>query len=685
MGRQARERRYANSVPLRLERTTMKCVNRIVAVAIVSSIAVAAPQNVQDLTQVSLEDLMNIQVTSVSKKEQKLSKTGAPVFVITQEDIRRSGMTNVPDLLRMVPGVNVARITSNTWAISIRGFNSRYSTKVLVLIDGRSVYTPSFSGVHWDHQLLPLEDIERIEVVRGPGGTVWGANAVNGVISIITKSARDTQGGLLTAATGNVESARGTLRYGGKAGSKGNYRVYGQYYNVENSVLGNGSDAVDGWNAVQGGFRSDWDLSPRDTLTVQGDLLQRKAGQTITSVLTNQFFQTRTFNDNLTAGSGNVLGRWNHTFSSGSQTTLQTYYSRFARFDQAQTDEDMADFDFQYHFRLGSRHDLVAGAGYRFNSLNYRGLYNFRYNPEYLKANLFNTFVQDEMKLSNAVTLTVGSKFEHNAFTGFEFEPSAQVVWSPSDRKALWFSVARAIRQPSWFDQNSELDAAAFPIGGGGLGVLHFVGNPNSQAEKLVNFGAGYRTQVGQRVSLDATVFLSRYQALQTLEMEAPYFTMSPAPPHLVLPGHWDNNGYARNYGFEVFTNWSVTNWWRISPGFTLLRSKLGRNSSSTSQTQELSDADTPLHQAQVRSTVSLPHRIEWDTAAYYTGELRNGPIPSYTRVDTRIGWRAGEYTEFSIAGQNLLLPRRLEINNPFQDHSTQTQRSIVGKITWRF
>ncbi len=245
---------------------------------------------------------MNIQVTSVSKKEQSLSKTGAAVFVITRDDIRRSGMTNIPDLLRMAPGVEVARIDAHAWAITIRGFNYRYSTKVLVLIDGRSVYNPVFSGVYWDQQDVPLEDIERIEVIRGPGGTVWGANAVNGVINIITRSSQDTQGGLITVGTGSEESAGGLVQYGGKAGKKGYYRVFGRYFKVESSTAADGGDGADGWHGAHAGLRSDWTLSSRDTLTVQGDLFGASEGQTITTLFSNQLPGFRTFNDTVRIG-----------------------------------------------------------------------------------------------------------------------------------------------------------------------------------------------------------------------------------------------------------------------------------------------------------------------------------------------------------------------------------------------
>src|SRR5580658_7272741 len=274
-----------------------------------------------DLTKATLEQLANIQVTSVSQKEQALSKVGAAVFVITQEDIRRSGMMNIPDLLRMVPGVSVARLDSNAWAISIRGFSDRYSDKVLVLIDGRSVYSEVFSGVYWDQLNVPLEDIERIEVIRGPGGTVWGANAVNGVINIITKSSKDTQGGLLTAETGSEENLEGLVQYGGKIGDKGTYRAFGNYFNIEPSLLAPGLEGADGWHGSSGGFRSDWVLSPKDTLTVQGDLSQTGEGQTLTSIIVNQNFLSRTFNELMAVGAGDLQAQYAHTFSNGSELT----------------------------------------------------------------------------------------------------------------------------------------------------------------------------------------------------------------------------------------------------------------------------------------------------------------------------------------------------------------------------
>jgi iron complex outermembrane receptor protein len=644
----------------------------------------------QDLTQFSLEDLMNIRVTSVSRKEQSHSRTGAAIYVITQEEIRRSGMTNIPDLLRLVPGVNVARITASTWAVSIRGFNERYSTRVLVLIDGRSVYSQEFGGVHWDQQTVPVEEIERIEVIRGPGGTMWGANAANGVINIITRKAADTAGGMLSAGTGSQDSAQGYARYSGSIGESLKYRVYGRYFNVENSGLG-GGHAVDGWHGSQAGFRADWDLAARDSLTVLGDAFRSEGGQNITTVLSRQGFGMINFNDRTSTATHSIMSRWTHSFANGSQSTLQAFYSDAERLDQGRDDLHTADVDFQYRFRAGSRHDLVAGFGYRHTWLDYEGFYNYRYDQEMLESNLLSMFLQDEIRLAGDWSLTLGAKLEHNSFTQFEYEPGAQLVWSPDGRQALWFSAARAIRQPSWFYSNSILDAAAFPLENGGVGVVRLLGNPASQAEPLLDFGAGYRKQLTSNLTIDVAAFHTDYRRLATAEAGQPYFQAAPTP-HLVFPSYWKNQASARNYGAEFFATWQVTGGWRLQPGFSYLHMKVTRDSGSTDASVEGVSGNTPKHQAQLRSTLNLTRNLEWDASAYYVGGLRpsldggpSSPIGAYTRVDTRLGWRVGDFTEFSLTAQNLLAPRRFEFPNVHQLTAAPVQRAVVGKVTWRF
>jgi iron complex outermembrane receptor protein len=643
----------------------------------------------RDLTEVSLEDLMNIRVTSVSKKEQRLAKAGAPVYVITPEDIRRSGATNIPDLLRMAPGVNVAQVDANSWAISVRGFNGPFADKVLVLIDGRSVFSPDTSGVFWDQQDVPLEDIERIEIIRGPGGTVWGANAMNGVINVITKNANATPGGLIGADMGSTDNAHGLIQYGGKAGQTGAYRAFGKYSNYGSSVFPNGTAAADGWHMSHGGFRSDWDLSSRDTMTVQGDLFKATEGETVTTLFSNALPDPRTLNDRVEAAGGNILGRWNRTFSSGSDFSVQAYYDRYDR-SYIGTHDILGTtaLDFEHHLAFGSRNDVVWGAGYRFTDDRFTRGYAASLLPLHPTDSLFSTFVQDEISLTNSLWLTVGSKFEHNAYTGFEYEPSAQLVWTPTLHQTFWASAARAIRQPARKDTDVRLDYATGPLPNGGFTLLQVTGNPNLKAEQVRDFEGGYRAQLNHRLSLDATVFRSLYRNLVEQTPGTPVFTTQPGPPHVVIPLVFVNTGRLRSFGTELFVNWNVSPRWKLSPGFSLIRMELASGApGNISQTVRVID-NAPEHQFQVRSSLDLTPRLEWDASVGYAGALRDsgtGPTPGYARVDTRLGWKFGEFMEISIVGQNLLTPRHSEFPDSYPARHTQVERSVFGRLTWRF
>ncbi len=638
----------------------------------------------RDLTQFTLEDLMNVKVISVSKKEQKLAKTGAAIFVITQEDIRRSGATNIPDLLRMVPGVDVARVDHSTWAVSIRGFNDNYANKVLVLIDGRSVYHPVFSGVIWYAQEMPLENIERIEVIRGPGGTVWGANAMNGVINIITKNAMDTPGGLITAGGGSDSQAQGLVQYGGKIGQSGSYRVYGRYSHLGKSDAATFAQPGDSKRMQEVGFRSDWNLTPRDVLTVQGEIRLVDGGQTITGVVLQSPPITATFGEPTGDDDGNLLARWTHKFLNGSDMSVQAYYDQSHVFAFGPNNwATIGNIDFQHHLRIANRNDVVWGLSYRANANRFSGSSLVTLHPLQRTDSLYGAFVQDEITLTQTLSLTLGSKFEHNDYTGFEIEPSAQLVWAPSARHTIWASAAKAIRQPSNIDSGLEIISAVQPLPQGLYGLVTVSGSPDTKVEQLHDYETGYRAQISRRLSLDVTGFLSFYKNLQTTEPQTPYF--NPAGRYLVIPLIFDYKAHAVSYGAEAFATWNVTDRWKISPGLSMLNMSVTRDVSSQDSTIEQTPGRSPRRSYQTRSFVNLGRGFEWDQTLGYTGPLASGNIPGYVRFDTRFGWRWEEHWDFSLTGQNLLAPRHAEFPDiHFVDHM-QDQRSIFGKITWRF
>jgi iron complex outermembrane recepter protein len=636
----------------------------------------------QALADHTLEDLMNVEVTSVSRKEQRLSDTAAAVFVISQDDIRRSGAANIPDVLRMAPGVNVGRIDASTWAIGIRGFNGRYSNKILVLIDGRSVYQSSFSGVYWDQLDVPLEDIERIEIIRGPGGTMWGANAVNGVINIITKSSSATQGGIAVAEAGSQESGS-LVQYGGKAGNAGTWRGFGRYSNTDSSV-NLGGRAADGWHSLHGGFRADLQPSQRDKLMLQGDLYQSAEGQTITTVLSDHPPAVATFNDRVRVGSGDLQVRWDRTLQDGSETSLNAYFNHVNRLDQGLVeDSNIFNLDFAHHLLVGTRNDVVWGLGYRVTEDKMTQGYDTLWFPPRRTDNLYNAFVQDEIRLTRSASFTIGTKLEHNAYTGFEYEPGAQFVWTPTRRQTFWLSASQAIRQPSRQDTDLQYDLAVIPLEGSNFGVLKFISNKSIRAEQLRDYEAGYRSQITRKLSLDMAGFRNYYRRLETAEPADPFFVESPGPPHTVFPVGLGNGARARSYGGEIFATWNVTSRWRLSPGYGLFHIDVIQNPLSQDSTAQADLDDTPKHQIQFRSMFALRHNLDWDTSLYNVGGADR--VPRYTRLDTQLRWRPLESVEFSIAGQNLLSARHTEFTDAYEVDYSQVQRSVLGRIAWRF
>ena len=425
----------------------------------------AQAESESDLTELSIEDLMEQKVTSVSKTEQAFSDTAAAVFVVTQDDLRRSGVTNIPEALRMVPGVQVARIDSNKWAITARGFNGRSANKLLVLIDGRSIYTPTFSGVYWETQDLVLEDIERIEVIRGPGASVWGANAVNGIINIITKHAEDTQGGLVSLTAGDEERVIAGVRYGGRLGEQGYYRIYGKHFERDGLVDESGRDAGDDWDLTRGGFRVDWAPSASDTVMAQGDVYDGDIDQNFTVPSISSPTGGQRVLESGDASGGSLLARWEHLQSLASRVSVQFYYERFRRNDTFQNERrDTFDFDFQHELALTMRQEFIWGLGYRLSSDHITDAELVSVSPEERDLNLFSAFLQDRISLfDDHLELTLGTKLEYHTFSGWEYQPNVRTIWKPHRNHRLWASFSRATRTPSRGEIDGDIRLLGIP------------------------------------------------------------------------------------------------------------------------------------------------------------------------------------------------------------------------------
>ncbi len=640
-----------------------------------------------DPTTLSLDELMAIEITSVSKKQQKLSDAAAAVHVLTQEDIRRSGATSIPEALRMVPGLEVARIDANKWAVTSRGFNGTFANKLLVLIDGRSVFTPLFSGVYWDVQDTLLEDIDRIEVIRGPGAALWGANAVNGVINIVTKKAADTQGALVTAGTGTEETGFGGVRYGAQLGENGHYRIYAKYFDRDEALDASGAATDDDWYQWRSGFRLDWERGQRDFFTLQGDLYHGRAGQNI-SVLNSVAPDFSSLTDEVDVAGGNLLGRWQRTFSATSDLILQLYYDRTERRDaMLGEDRDTLDLDFQHRFALGKRQEILWGFGHRFTRDDIDSSFAVSFDPDQREDHLLSAFVQDEIELCpDSLRLTLGTKFEYNNYTGAEIQPNARLLWTPHPRHTLWAAVSRAVRTPSRSEDDMRINAAAIPFAPGELALLAIFGDRNVDSEELLAYELGYRVQPREHLFFDLAVFYNDFRKLIVPGNGTPFFEPVPAPPHLVIPLVFRNNTAGETYGGEIAAQLEVTEQWRLNAGYSYLQMQLRSDDTAAGVVNgEVRAGSSPHHQYKLRSLLDLPGNLEFDTSLSYVDSLPARDIPAYLRLDTRVGWRPSEALELSVALQNLLDDRHPEFTDLTGVTSSEVQRSIYAKVTWRF
>ena len=629
---------------------------------------------------------MDIEITSVSKKKEKMSEAAAAIFVITQDDIRRSGATSIAEALRMAPGLHVARVTSNEWMITSRGFSSRFANKLLVLIDGRTIYTPLFSGVFWDVQDVLLEDIERIEVIRGPGASLWGANAVNGVINIITKKSSQTQGALFTAGGGIEERAFGSVRYGGRINDKTYYRAYFKYFDRDHFVMPTGEDGNDEWSMRRGGFRTDWIPDSENTVTFQGDVYEGDTEQRFTFASLTPPFDPSVNSSGHVAG-GNLISKWEHEFSDVSNTELQIYYDKTEREALIIKEiRDTFDFDFQHRFVPLEKHEILWGLGYRLSIDDITNSPPIVFNPDSRNAHLFSAFLQDEFILiEDVLKLTAGSKFEHNDYTGFEVQPSARLSWSPCENHTFWGSVSRAVRIPSRFEHDMSADIAAFPGDDGTINLAAIRGDRNFDSEELLAFEAGHRMKPIERLTMDTAVFYNIYDKLRTFDLVEPTFESSPVP-HVVLPLHTTNNMEGESYGIEIANHLQLTNYWRLTGSYSLFILYLH----SQEFNQDLLDAEgdegaSPDHQFQIRSNLNLPKNFFFDTAWYYVDDLKDYHIASYHRIDARLAWKPNENMEISLVFQNIFDARHLEFGPEFLTTPTEVERVIYAKYTCYF
>jgi iron complex outermembrane receptor protein len=632
-------------------------------------------RNSDDLESLSLEQLINVKVTSVSKKETDAFTSPTAISVITQDDIQRNGFTSIPDALRLVPGMDVAQINASQWAVSTRGFNSQFADKLLVLVDGRSVYAPTFSGVFWEVQDLVMEDLDRIEVIRGPGAALWGDNAVNGVINIITKSARDTQGMLISTSFGTEEQSITSLRYGGKLGTNFFYRAFLKYESEDGFANTLGS-RLDGWDALHGGARFDWEPNPNDRFTLQGDYLAANIGQTIQSPLLTPPYMTN-FTGAVPESDGNVVGRWTHDFSSSSQLTLQMYYDHFESSEaQLRNTEDVFDVDLQDRFALGTRQDVLWGAGYR-DSLDVSPpSFNLTLYPENNYIHIYNVFAQDDLTLvPDRFHLVLGTKVDHTTYSGFQVQPSGRLLWTPNEKQTAWLAVSRAVTTPSQVTEASRYNESAFPTPNGPL-LVSLLGNPNLKPEQLLAYELGYRVEPGPAWSFDVASYYNIYHGVQAYQPGETYFDPTPVP-HLVLPENSENLLSGQSYGVEFSAQWKPVDYWRLAASYSWLHMKL--------EPIDKVAGDSPQHQFQVHSYLDLFRSLSFSTGLYYVSSLPDQNVPSYFRLDLGLNWRLSKTWEFGIFAQDLTESGHTELGGVRTPALTSIPRTLNGRIIWRF
>lgn len=627
----------------------------------------------KDLTSASIEDLMNMEVTSASRKSEALSEAPAAIFVITAEDIRRGGFSSVPDALRIVPGLHVAQQSSHIWLVNARGFSNLFNAKMLVLIDGRLTYTPTFGGVWWDVQDPPVEDIDRIEVIRGPGGTLWGANAVNGVINIVTKTAGDTRGALVTSSAGVNEGYATRMRYGGTVGERFPYRIYGTGNYWLPSVNANGVENNDTWNILQGGMRIDWTASEKDTITFDGRGYSgriRDSGEQFypippTPVVVNS--------DSVVKG-GHTLVRWKHIFNDRSSTDVLGYCDWTARaigfWDEQR---DLCNVEFQHNYSLSARQSVNWGGAVQTTGLSSQPVFSFEILPSYRRTTTYSTFLQYELTLvPDKFRVIGGAKFEHNDFTGFEYQPQIRAIWTPKKSHSVWAAVSRAVRTPTLAETSGRLRVSQLSVAP--LAFLDFVNNPDSDSEVLHAYELGYRYAWKQKFSLDTALYYNGYKDL--LGPTAPGAPIvNPAPFYIDVPLTYTNAGGGQTHGLELYFQYKPIRRWTFSTSITELRGN------SVPGLVVTASGNDPRHILSTQSKLDITQHVNLDAAYYYYDAIPHA-LPPVNRVDLGVSTKPIDGFRFSVWGRNLQAERHQEAV-PFLALAGEIRRSVVFKLMW--
>ncbi len=646
----------------------------------------SAQTGARELALTSIEDLMQIEVTSAGRKEQRAVDVAAASFVITQDDIRQSGIRSLPELFRLVPGMQVAQVNANKWAVSIRGFNDVFSNKVLVLIDGRSIYKRTFSGVFWHAEDVLLENIERIEIIRGPGGATWGANAVNGVINIITKSAADTKGGMISAGAGNTVDGEAAARYGGRVNGI-DYRVSAMWSDHDGGADPDGSEAPDTWRSARVGVRADWSRGPHTVMAQSGFLDGRQHALWVIQTpvpgaapfLSGDQSSSQTFD---------VTARWTYAFSPQTSLQVQSFYSRQDLVDPSQSElESTGDVDLQFRTRAG-RHDLVGGGGYRMaHHADNGGSYTFSLQNAEADNHVVNAFLQDEIDLGRRFRATLGAKIEHDTTAGASLQPTARLMWNLTRHQHVWGAISRAVRTPSLTDLSIRTNFAFFNVPNGPQGVpvmLGAIGNPDYETETFTNAEAGYRVRLGTWAALDLTVFRGDYDGLPTQEPVPPVFETSPAPPHVFIARRPENLLEVKTTGVEAGAQLFPAKGLRFEASYSGFAFSPRPDQTSQDPDAAEFDANTPTHQWQVRGSYLAGPRVEISAGLFHVGALDTLEVPAYTRADARVEVQVGSGVSVSLTGQNLFDETHVEFRVP-QLATTQVRRSVHFGLGWRF